>query len=55
MEERKAKIICGKTGQGYHTYKIALPNKWIHELELSADNREVIIKFEDNKIIISKE
>lgn len=54
MEERTANIICGKNGQGYNTYKIALPNCWIHALELSNENREVSLRFEDNIIAIKK-
>lgn len=53
-EVRKANIICNKTGQGYNTYKISLPNKWVQELNITPENRAVNISLEDNKIVIKK-
>lgn len=52
---RKANIIFGKNGNGYTTTKIALPVPWIEKINLTPENREVIIKLENNEIIIKKE
>lgn len=54
IEKRDMKLITGKTGQGYAQYKISLPNKWIHALELNTENRDVTISFDGNKITIEK-
>ena len=54
--ERKRNIIAVKAGgnssKNSYNYKISLPSKWIHEMGLSHNNKECIIVFEGNKIII---
>lgn len=52
MEERKAKIIFNKTGAGNVTPRVTLPATWIKKLGLDKENREVKIKFDNEKIII---
>lgn len=58
MEERKAKILFNKSGgtagKGGITNRITLPTKWIKEMGLTEDNREVFISFDGEKITIQK-
>lgn len=58
MEERKAKILFNKSGgtagkEGI-TNRVTLPTKWIKEMGLTEDNREVFISFDGEKITIQK-
>ena len=52
MEKRKSKIQCAKNGQGYNTYRITLPNTWVHAMSINADDRNVIITYDNEKITI---
>lgn len=58
MEIRKARIISGRSGgsssKNSENYKISLPTSWIKKLGLNADNRNVIMEFDGEHIIISK-
>ena len=58
MEKRIAKIIIGKAGgtasKNALTYKISLPTTWVNELKITPDNREVLMSFDGEKIIISR-
>ncbi len=58
MDRRTAKIIIGKAGgtasKNALTYKISLPTTWVNELKIKPDNREVLMSFDGEKIIISR-
>lgn len=58
MEERKVRLIINKpggtAGKNSLTYKISLPSKWIKAMQLSADERNVVISFDGEKIAIRK-
>ena len=58
METRNAKLIVNKSGgtasNGAKTFRITLPNNWIEEMGLSENNRGVYLKFDGEKITISK-
>lgn len=58
MEIRKANVIVGNaggnTGKSSNNYKISIPNQWIKELGISRENKEVILSFDGEKIVISK-
>ena len=58
MEERKAKILFNKSGgtagKGGITNRVTLPTKWIKEMGLTENNREVFISFDGEKITIQK-
>lgn len=58
MDRRTAKIIIGKAGgtasKNALTYKISLPTTWVNELKITPDNREVLMSFDGEKIIISR-
>lgn len=51
---RKANIIFSKNGNGYTTTKITLPVPWIENLDLTPENKEVLLELKNNEIIIKK-
>ncbi len=57
-ETRKAKVIFalsgGKASKGSQTTRITLPITWVRDMGITPEDREVDIRFEDNKIIIEK-
>lgn len=57
IEKRVLKIIFNKSGgtavNGV-TSRITIPTKWIKELEITEDNREVYAEFDGETIIIRK-
>ena len=54
MERRNLNLIINKDGHGTTNYKIALPKIWVDQMELSDTNRNVIMSFDGEKIIIEK-
>lgn len=58
MEERKAKILFNRSGgtasKGGITNRVTLPTKWIKEMGITEDNREVFLSFDGQKITIQK-
>ena len=56
MEERKRLITIGKDGRGADNFKISLPAKWLREMGISYDDREVRLVYDSKKkkIIIEK-
>jgi len=57
MEERKLKVLFGKSGNGYLTPRISLPISWIKDMGISQENRNVKVIFneETKQIIIEKD
>ncbi|WP_270670253.1 AbrB/MazE/SpoVT family DNA-binding domain-containing protein [Paraclostridium bifermentans] len=53
-EERNLKISFTTSGSGSESTRISLPIKWIRELGIDKENREVIAILDDDKIIIKK-
>lgn len=51
---RELKVMFNNDGKGNYTNKISLPKTWIERMGVTSEQREVIVKFEDNKIIIEK-
>lgn len=51
---RELKIMFNNDGKGNYTNKISLPKTWVAQMGVTSEEREVIVKFEDNKIIIEK-
>lgn len=49
MEERKLKIMFNKDGRGAIGTKITLPISWVKKMGISPDNREVIVRFNEEK------
>ena len=54
MQKRILKVIFTKSGSGSISPKINLPIKWMRELGIDKDNREVLLELDKDKIIISK-
>lgn len=57
MEERKMRIIFGQDGRGGVNSKVAIPITWLRKMEITPENREVILEFneENNEITIKKQ
>ena len=55
MEKRKAKMIVNKSGGGNSTFRATLPNKWIREMGLNEENRELLLEFDGEKITIENQ
>ena len=54
MEKRNVKVTFGKAGNGIGArISLSVPN--LKKLGITPENREVIINYEDNKIIITKD
>lgn len=57
METRKGKLIINKSGGNAsgnsNTYRVTLPNKWVNSLMLGDDNRDLLLSFDGNSIIIT--
>lgn len=55
MEERKLKIMFANDGKGRYTHKLSIPKTWLEKMEVSIDEREVLVTFdEENKTIFIK-
>lgn len=58
MEEKRAKVIFnrsgGTAGSGGITNRITIPTKWIKEMGITEEQREVNISFDGEKIMIEK-
>lgn len=53
MEERKLKVIFGKSGSGSISPRISLPMSWIKDMGLSQEKREVKVEYDENQKIIT--
>ena len=58
MEQRELKVIFNKSGgtagKNSTTARVTIPNKWVKEMGLSPENREVFVEFDNKKITIQK-
>lgn len=58
VDERKTKVIINSAGgnasKNAKSYKINLPSRWMHELAIHDENREVFMSFDGNRIVIEK-
>jgi len=56
FKERVLKVTFNKSGgtssRNGITTRITLPTSWVKELGITEENREVVAKLEDDKIII---
>lgn len=55
MEERKAKLIINRSGSGSLTTRATLPITWIKEMGLNENERNLLLKFDGEEIIIKKD
>ena len=53
-EVRKLKITLSRSGNGSLSPRIVLPTKWIRDLGIGEENREMKVSFDGEKIIIEK-
>lgn len=54
MEERSLNVSFGKAGNGGRVARITIPVKWLDEMKITPEQREISVKLKDNKIIIEK-
>ena len=54
MEERTTRVIFGKNGTGSTTNKVTIPVPWIKALGITEEERNVIISFDGDSIVIQK-
>lgn len=54
MERRKAKLIINKNGSGSLTTRATLPISWIKKMGLNENERDLILEFDEDKIIVKK-
>lgn len=54
METRDLKVIFGKAGSGSTTTRLTLPKKWMNEMNITENERDVEVEFDGEKIIIKK-
>lgn len=58
MEQRKLNVSFSKSGgtagKGGITTKINIPKKWLDIMEVTQENRRVLVTFENGKITIEK-
>lgn len=55
MERRRINLSANKDGHGTIGYRTSLPTSWIKQMGFDFDNRNAIIEFDNNRIIIKKE
>lgn len=55
MEVRKAKMVVNKSSSGNSIFRATLPNKWVRDMGLNEDTRDLKLIFKGNKIIIEKQ
>ena len=58
METRQAKIQIGNSGgtagKNAMNCRVSLPTKWIKEMGINEENRNITISFDGEKIVIEK-
>jgi len=58
MEQRILKVMFnkagGNSGKNSINTRISLPKAWVDEMGITQDDREVLVSFQDGKIIIQK-
>ena len=59
METRKCKISVGKPGgdasKNAKNYRLSLPSKWVQEMGVSPEERELRISFDSKRTTIVKD
>lgn len=53
-ESRQLKVSFNRSGSGSISSSIRLPISWLKEMNISKDEREVEVIFDNEKIIIKK-
>ena len=57
-ENRRTRVIIhsagGNASKNAKSFKISLPSKWMHELAIDHENREIVMTFDGERIVIEK-
>lgn len=51
---KNCKLLINKGGKGSTSYRSTLPKRWVKQMGLSTDNRNILMTFDGNKITIEK-
>lgn len=54
MEKRTLNMSFGKSGNGGMSCKLSIPTKWVKEMGLTKEDKELEVTFKDNIITIKK-
>lgn len=58
MEQRICKMIItspgGTASKGSEMFRLSIPTSWAKEMGVSKESREVLLSFEDGKIIVER-
>ena len=57
-ENRRTRVIINSAGgnasKNAKSFKISLPSKWMHKLAIDHENREIVMTFDGDRIVIEK-
>lgn len=55
-EVKKTNVTLNKNGNGFFSYKLNLPKRWLTEIGVTEDEKEIILEYDEIKkqIIIKK-
>lgn len=53
-ENRQGKVLLNKDGKGYLAAKVSIPTKWINELCINSDDRNIELSIDNGIITIKK-
>lgn len=51
---KKSRLLINKGGRGFISYRATLPKGWVEQMGFTDGNKNIIMTFKDNKIIIEK-
>lgn len=54
LEQRKINMMFQKGGSGSVTTRLAVPKSWVDKMEVTQDEREVIVEFDGERIMVRK-
>lgn len=54
LEQRKINMMFQKGGSGSVTTRLAVPKSWVDKMEVTQDEREVIVEFDGERITVRK-
>ena len=54
LEQRKINMMFQKGGSGSVTTRLAVPKSWVDKMEVTQDEREVIVEFDSERIMVRK-
>lgn len=53
-KEKTSNVNFAKSGNGYYSVRITLPNEWVSDMGINKDNKNVKLTYDGKKIIIEK-